>query len=96
MDLLEINNIECRYQGTPVVRDLSLHVEGLPRVPGEMLIDFVGPAQTFERLGRQFSALDVLDGRAEPLCTLAEGVQTLKVNLAALASADDGGAWKTV
>lgn len=27
MDLLEINNIECRYQGMPVVRDLSLHVK---------------------------------------------------------------------
>jgi len=40
--------------------------------------------------------LDVLEGRAEPLCTLNEGAQTLKVNLAALASADDGGAWKTV
>ncbi len=30
--------------------------------------------------------LDVLDGTAEPGCTLAEGVQTLRVNLAALRS----------
>jgi len=40
--------------------------------------------------------LDVLEGAAEPLCTLDEGLQTLRVNLAALASADTDGAWRTV
>lgn len=32
--------------------------------------------------------LDTLDGRAEPLCSLVEGAQTLRVNLAVLAAAD--------
>ncbi len=27
MDLLEVDNIECRYQGTVVVRDLTMHVK---------------------------------------------------------------------
>jgi predicted dehydrogenase len=36
--------------------------------------------------------LDAVEGKAVPLCTLAEGVQTLRVNLAALQSADCG-AW---
>lgn len=31
--------------------------------------------------------LDVIEGKAEPLCTLDEGIQTLKVNLAALQAA---------
>jgi predicted dehydrogenase len=34
--------------------------------------------------------LDVVEGRAEPLCTLDEGAQTLRVNLAALRSAEGG------
>ena len=36
--------------------------------------------------------LDCLEHKAEPLCTLAEAFQTLKVNLAALQSADGGAA----
>lgn len=39
--------------------------------------------------------LDVLDGRAAPLCTLDDGVQTLRVNLAALASVAQG-SWQTI
>jgi predicted dehydrogenase len=39
--------------------------------------------------------LDVVEGTAEPLCTLDEGLQTLKVNLAALASADSG-TWQAI
>ena len=34
--------------------------------------------------------LDVAAGQAEPLCSLEEGLQTLKVNLAALKSLDEG------
>ena len=34
--------------------------------------------------------LDCLERKAEPLCTLPEAFQTLKVNLAALRSADAG------
>jgi len=39
--------------------------------------------------------LDAVEGRTLPLCTLDEGAQTLRVNLAALASIKDG-VWKTV
>ena len=39
--------------------------------------------------------LDVVEGRAEPLCTLQEAVQTLRVNLAALESAETQ-QWRTV
>lgn len=39
--------------------------------------------------------LDALEGAGPPLCTLAEGVQTLRVNLAALRSAETG-AWQTI
>ncbi|MCA9026540.1 MAG: Gfo/Idh/MocA family oxidoreductase [Planctomycetaceae bacterium] len=34
--------------------------------------------------------MDFLDGKAEPGCTLAEGIQTLRVNLAALQSVREG------
>ena len=37
--------------------------------------------------------LDMLDGRAEPACSLHEAARTLRVNLNVLASAEDG-AWK--
>jgi len=37
--------------------------------------------------------LDAIDGRAEPACTLSEAAHTLRCNLAALASAEDG-TWK--
>ncbi len=45
---------------------------------------------------RQANAfLDLLEGRADPLCSLDEGAQTLRVNLAALASAEQS-TWQTV
>ena len=34
--------------------------------------------------------MDFMDGKAEPGCTLAEGIQTLRVNLAALQSVREG------
>ena len=40
--------------------------------------------------------LDALEREAEPLCTLEEGVQTLKVNLAAIKSADNKSGWEDV
>ena len=46
--------------------DGSLEVDGHFHVPAEMLIDFAGPAQWFESRGRQFSAIDVLDGAVPP------------------------------
>ena len=39
--------------------------------------------------------LDAVEGRASPLCSLAEGLQTLRVNLAALESVDQG-CWRTI
>ncbi len=39
--------------------------------------------------------LDAVEGKAEVPCTLGEGAQTLRVNLAALASADRG-TWETI
>ena len=39
--------------------------------------------------------LNTLDGRAAPLCSLDEGIQTLRVNLAALASLDER-TWQTI
>jgi predicted dehydrogenase len=45
---------------------------------------------------RQANAfLDVLEGRALPLCSLEEGIQTLRVNLAALASLEQG-TWQVI
>ena len=40
--------------------------------------------------------LDTLDGKRTPLCSLEEGIQTLRVNLAALASSDAGGRWEKI
>lgn len=53
-------------------------------------LDRDGP---FVRQARGFLA--TIAGEALPLCTLDEGIQTLKVNLAALDSADHGG-WREV
>ena len=39
--------------------------------------------------------LDAIDGRAAPLCSLAEGIETLQVNLAALASLEQN-AWQRI
>ncbi len=39
--------------------------------------------------------LDVVEGKAEPACTVAEGLQTLRVNLAILAAADHP-SWRPV
>ena len=40
--------------------------------------------------------LDTLAGKAEPLCTLEEGLQTLKVNMASLHSVDRKLGWQTI
>jgi predicted dehydrogenase len=55
--------------------DEPWHDEVFEPIPRDAL--FVYQANAF---------LDVLEGRAFPLCTLEEGLQTLRVNLAALAS----------
>jgi predicted dehydrogenase len=65
--------------------------------PGQTWNDEVSPPlerdAIFVAQANQF--LDVVEGKAQPLCTLQEGLQTLKVNLAALASAD-AGTWQTI
>ncbi len=58
----------------------------VPFEPLERDALFVTQAQGF---------LDAVDGLAPPLCTLEQGLQTLRVNLAALASAEQG-TWQEV
>lgn len=60
------------------------NVESFPPLERDTM--FVSQANQF---------LDVVEGKAEPLCTLEEGLQTLKVNLAALASLDQK-SWQTI
>ena len=63
---------------------------------GEWHEESSGPLERDEYFVRQANAfLDAVEGKAEPLCTLEEGVQTLRVNLAALESADRA-TWVTV
>jgi len=57
-----------------------------PVVPLERDALFVAQAERF---------LDAVEGRGPVPCTLEDGWQTLRVNLAALASADGGG-WQTI
>ncbi len=57
-----------------------------PYPPGERDAPFVLQAHAF---------LDAIDGGTRPLCTLDEGIQTLNVNLAALASLECRG-WQVV
>jgi predicted dehydrogenase len=56
------------------------------RGPFERDVMFINQAQSF---------LDALEGRGELLCSLDEGLHTLRCNLAALASAEQGG-WQSV
>jgi len=58
------------------------------RVTGELPRDaaFVAQANAF---------LDAIEGQSPPLCTLPEGLQTLRCNLAVLASVEQG-TWQTV
>jgi predicted dehydrogenase len=57
-----------------------------PFGPSERDTIYIAQAQAF---------LNAVEGRGPVTCTLAEGVQTLRVNLAALASADGAG-WQTI
>jgi len=45
---------------------------------------------------QEHAFLDHVEGKQPPLCSLAEGWQTLRVNRAALSSMDDGGGWRNV
>lgn len=56
----------------------------------------LGPIERDAPFTRQAHAfLDALEGARPPLCTLDEGAQTLRANLAVLASAENG-TWQTV
>ncbi len=52
-----------------------------PMVPSDRDAPFLRQAHAF---------LDAIEGKAPPLCTLEEGVQTLRANLAILVSIDTG------
>jgi len=60
------------------------HDEPIPPLERDML--FIAQANAF---------LDAVEGRAAPPCTLEDGLQTLRVNLAALASVEGGG-WQVI
>jgi predicted dehydrogenase len=60
------------------------HDEQFEALPRDAL--FINQANAF---------LDTVEGRVPPLCSLEEGIQTLRVNLAALAAVDQG-AWQQV
>lgn len=45
---------------------------------------------------QEHAFLDYLEGRADPLCSLRDGWQTLRVSHAAMASVDQQGQWQTV
>jgi predicted dehydrogenase len=60
------------------------HDEQFESFPRDQL--FINQANAF---------LDLLEGKADPQCTFDEGLQTLRVNLAALASMKDGN-WQTI
>jgi predicted dehydrogenase len=64
--------------------DEPWHDEQFEPIPRDQL--FINQAHAF---------LDLLEGRGKPSCTLAEGLQTLRVNLAALNSMS-GGNWQTI
>ena len=64
--------------------DGQWHVE--QNAPGELDDLYVSQAHNF---------LDAVESKAKVLCTLEEGLQTLKVNLAGLASAE-GHNWQTI
>jgi predicted dehydrogenase len=57
-----------------------------PMAPLERDMLFIAQAERF---------LDAVEGRGEVPCTLEDGWQTLRVNLAALVSAD-GGSWQMI
>lgn len=60
------------------------HNESIPPLERDTM--FIAQAHAF---------LDAVEGKAAPPCTLEEGIQTLRVNLAALASVERG-AWQTI
>lgn len=58
------------------------------------------PVEPFERdylfVAQAEAFLDAVEGKAAPSCTLHEGLQTLRANLAALDVPNEGMGWKTV
>ena len=59
-------------------------------------VEEFGPLERDELFVRQANDfLDAIEGKGQPACSLAEGVQTLKVNLAIINSAERG-TWETV
>lgn len=71
-----------------------------PDGPSETQPWHVEPEQIKERdelFVRQANAfMDFAEGKGPPLCSLREALQTLRVNLAALRSTDQGGTWQAI
>jgi predicted dehydrogenase len=80
---VRFENHACRWRWMLRPND-PWHDEALEEIPRDAL--FVAQAEGF---------LAALEDRAPPLCTLEEGIQTLRVNLAALASVRDG-TWQMI
>ena len=59
-------------------------------------VEDFGPLERDELFVRQANDfLDAVEGKRPPACSLAEGVQTLKVNLAIIGAAERG-TWENV
>lgn len=78
---VEYHNHRWMWQEKP---DENWHVEKLPPMQRDDI--FIAQANMF---------LDAVEGKGPVRCTLAEGMQTLKVNLATLAAAD-GHTWQVI
>jgi predicted dehydrogenase len=76
----ELHNLRWRWMDDPQ----SQQWHDNPHEPMERDDWFIAQENAF---------LDYLDDQAGPLCTLDEGAQTLRVNMAALDSADHDGRW---
>ena len=84
---LELHKERFRWKVTPDNRHGASEWHNVPAGVSELDEWFMVQERAF---------LDALERTAEPLCTLAEAAQTLRVNLAALASADRDGVWRQV
>lgn len=80
---LRFENHACRWRWTPGPEQ-PWHDEPAGELPRDVL--FVAQANAF---------LDAVERRVPPACSLEEGIHTLRANLAALASVDDG-TWRSL
>jgi predicted dehydrogenase len=88
-----VNETSLTVMGTRGVARLEFHrVRWLSCTEpnADWIVEQTYPLERDDLFVRQAEAfLDLLEGRAAPACTLAEGLQTMRVNLAALQSVED-------